>query len=203
MSCLQAGIAALASSATKEEESRRSRERCQSGNGSSDWKIGLVSQKHAGCRFASATGCLHLPAVHCSPVTLTSYSYIINYPRKSQDGFTLVEIMIVVAIIAMLSTLAIPVWQKVRSHSICNTMDNDTRQLAGAAQQYFMEYGVTTVTVGYAAGAISGHLADRVRFVGQQYTDTSWTLTTTATFDLTHPSVGAPRIYDAEGHYQP
>ncbi len=126
-----------------------------------------------------------------------------SYSIRYRGGFTLVEIMIVVTIIALLAALAIPAWQKIRQLTICNTMDNDARQLAGAAQQYFMEYGVTTVTVGYAAGVISGPLAERVRLVGQHYTDSSWTLTTTAPFDLTHPSVGAPRTYNAEGHYEP
>lgn len=126
-----------------------------------------------------------------------------NYPTGSRGGFTLVEIMIVVTIIGLLVALAVPSWQKIRQTSIASTMDNDARQLASAAQQYFMEYGASTVPVAYAAGAITGPLSDRVRFIGVQYTPFSINLTNTGTFSLEHSFLSAPRTYDAEGHYTP
>jgi type IV pilus assembly protein PilA len=64
---------------------------------------------------------------------------------KSKKGFTLVEIMIVVVIIGLLAAMAIPAFQKVRTTSQTKAITNNLRQLASAADQYFLEYGVTTV----------------------------------------------------------
>jgi type IV pilus assembly protein PilA len=60
-------------------------------------------------------------------------------------GFTLVEIMIVVVIIGMLAAMAIPGFQKVRTASQDKAVLNNARQLAAAADQYYLENGVTTV----------------------------------------------------------
>jgi type IV pilus assembly protein PilA len=66
--------------------------------------------------------------------------------RKSPaSAFTLVEIMIVVVIIGLLATMAIPAFQKIKQKSQDNTVLNNARQLAAAADQYFLETGVTTV----------------------------------------------------------
>lgn len=65
---------------------------------------------------------------------------------QSKKGFTLVEIMIVVVIIGLLAAMAIPAFQKVRQTSQEKTITNNLRQLASGADQYFLEYGVSTVT---------------------------------------------------------
>jgi type IV pilus assembly protein PilA len=64
----------------------------------------------------------------------------------SKHGFTLVEIMIVVVIIGLLAAMAIPAFQKVRQSSQDKTVLNNIRQLSAAADQYFLENGVSTVT---------------------------------------------------------
>ena len=67
-------------------------------------------------------------------------------------GFTLVEIMIVVVIIGLLAAMAIPAFQKVRSASQDKTVMNNARQLSAAADQYYLENGVSTVTLGNLIG---------------------------------------------------
>ena len=57
--------------------------------------------------------------------------------RKS--GFTLVEIMIVVAIIGLLAAIAIPNFVKARTSSQANACINNLRQYDGAVQQYALE----------------------------------------------------------------
>ncbi len=71
---------------------------------------------------------------------------------RPNKGFTLVEIMIVVVIIGLLAAMAIPAFQKVRQSSIEKTLTNDAKQLAAAANQYFMEQGVSTIALGIDTG---------------------------------------------------
>ena len=72
--------------------------------------------------------------------------------HKSTKGFTLVEIMIVVVIIGLLAAMAIPAFQKVRQASQDKTVLNNARQLSAAADQYYLENGVSTVSLGALVG---------------------------------------------------
>jgi len=63
---------------------------------------------------------------------------------RSSPGFTLVEIMIVVVIIGLLAAMAIPAFQKVRQSSQDKAVLNNSRQLSAAADQYYLENGVST-----------------------------------------------------------
>lgn len=73
--------------------------------------------------------------------------------NKSSKGFTLVEIMIVVVIIGLLAAMAIPAFQKVRQSSQDKAVLNNARQLSAAADQYFLENGVSTVASTNLVGA--------------------------------------------------
>ena len=63
----------------------------------------------------------------------------INTSRNA--GFTLVEIMIVVAIIGLLAAIAIPNFVKARNTSQANACINNMRQIDSAVQQWALETG--------------------------------------------------------------
>jgi len=59
--------------------------------------------------------------------------------KLREKGFTLVEIMIVVAIIAILSAIAIPNFMAARSKSRANACKANLRQIESAVEQYAMD----------------------------------------------------------------
>jgi prepilin-type N-terminal cleavage/methylation domain-containing protein len=65
-----------------------------------------------------------------------------NTSRK--HGFTLVEIMIVVAIIGLLAAIAIPNFVRARTTSQKNACINNLRQIDGAKQQWALENKAAT-----------------------------------------------------------
>jgi prepilin-type N-terminal cleavage/methylation domain-containing protein len=58
---------------------------------------------------------------------------------KFNQGFTLVEIMIVVSIIAMLAALAVPGFLRARKRSEASRIINDLRLIDSAVDQYAIE----------------------------------------------------------------
>ena len=58
---------------------------------------------------------------------------------NKHDGFTLVEIMIVVAIIALLATIAVPGFLRARKRSQATRILNDLRLIDAAVDQYAIE----------------------------------------------------------------
>ena len=59
--------------------------------------------------------------------------------RKKHAGFTLVEIMIVVAIIALLAAIAVPGFLRARKRSQASKILNDLRLIDAAKDQYAIE----------------------------------------------------------------
>lgn len=63
---------------------------------------------------------------------------------KTKKGFTLVEIMIVVAIIALLAAIAVPGFLRARKRSQASRILNDLRMIDSACDQYAIETGRKT-----------------------------------------------------------
>ena len=64
---------------------------------------------------------------------------MLNKLNKRRGGFTLVEIMIVVAIIALLAAIAVPGFLRARKRSQASRILNDLRLIDSAVDQYAIE----------------------------------------------------------------
>ena len=69
---------------------------------------------------------------------------MLNKFNKRRGGFTLVEIMIVVAIIALLAAIAVPGFLRARKRSQASRILNDLRMIDAAVDQYAIENNLAT-----------------------------------------------------------
>jgi prepilin-type N-terminal cleavage/methylation domain-containing protein len=81
-----------------------------------------------------------------------------NMKKMNKKGFTLVEIMIVVAIIGLLAAIGIPSFQKARSTSREKSCLNNLRMIDAAKEQWAMESNAVD-----DASPVAGNLDDYIR----------------------------------------
>ena len=68
--------------------------------------------------------------------------------RTNNEGFTLIELMIVIAIIGILAAIAIPNFISYRNKAYCTAMETDASAVAAEIASYFSNPDNFTVTTG-------------------------------------------------------
>jgi len=79
------------------------------------------------------------PFASFTPRNRKKESKVMQINTNKKAGFTLVEIMIVVAIIGLLAAIAIPNFVKARENAQLNSIFNNLRILEGAKDQWALE----------------------------------------------------------------
>jgi len=72
--------------------------------------------------------------------------------RNNQKGFTLIELMIVIAIIGILAAIAIPNFISYRQRGYDAAANSDIKNAYTAAQAYFTDYPAAAVTLALITG---------------------------------------------------
>ncbi len=106
----------------------------------------------------------------------TAHSMVTHMSRTSiSRGFTLVELMIVVVIIGILASIAMPKWQTTRGKAHTASLKSDLRNLAVAEEAFLYEnqlYSNDTIALNFSTSP-----AVALTFVSA--TGSGWSATTT------------------------
>jgi type IV pilus assembly protein PilA len=100
-------------------------------------------------------------------------------PKNNEKGFTLIELMIVIAIIGILAAIAIPQFSAYRVRSFNSAGQADLRNAATAQEAYFVDEQTYCSTVSTLTGSTYGlYLTENVTITIGNAGDESYNMTT-------------------------
>jgi len=98
--------------------------------------------------------------------------------KKNEEGFTLIELMIVIAIIGILAAIAIPQFSAYRTRSFNSAAAADVRNAATAQEAYFVDNQAYCTAAGSLQGATYGlYLSENVTLTVTAATTSGYTMT--------------------------
>jgi len=111
---------------------------------------------------------------------------------RKNEGFTLIELMIVIAIIGILAAIAIPQFSAYRTRSYNAAAEADLRNAATAQEAYYVDSQTYVATPTSLIGATYGlYTSQNVTIAGgaaaQQYTMTAYHSSGNKTYSLSGP----------------
>ncbi|UCF74116.1 MAG: prepilin-type N-terminal cleavage/methylation domain-containing protein [Deltaproteobacteria bacterium] len=84
---------------------------------------------------------------------------------KNQKGFTLIELMIVIAIIGILAAIAIPQFSAYRRRAYNSAALSDLKNFTTAQEAFFVDNEAYCLTVAVLTGSYGAYLSEKVSLV--------------------------------------
>ena len=119
---------------------------------------------------------------------------------RNARGFTLIELLIVVVIIGVLASIAIPKFANTKDKAYVASMKSDLRNLVNAQEAYFADnvtYATTTTNLAYSVSA--GNFVTITAAAGNGWAATSRNNATTKTCGIFVGLATPPITGQAEG----
>jgi len=94
-----------------------------------------------------------------------------------KEGFTLIELMIVIAIIGILAAIAIPQFSAYRTRSYNSAAQSDVKNISTAQEAYYVDFSTYANSYGKLTGAQYGYMQSGNVTVNVTGTITSYEIT--------------------------